>query len=69
MLDVRKYYNSWQKRKQDYKSIGQFNNLITTDDLGGIDESKIDRLIEDIKNDSLIEDASNRFSNHHYELY
>lgn len=69
MLDVRKYFKDWQKRLADYKCQGLFDHLITTDDLGGISQEKIESVIEDIRTDRLRADTGNRFSSHHYQIY
>ncbi len=69
MLDTQKYYQDWQRRKKDYADHRLFDNLITTDDLNGINQQKIDSLIEDIRKDQLKATDGNKFSNHHYELY
>jgi exodeoxyribonuclease V alpha subunit len=69
MLDVRKYYKDWQRRIQDYKDHGLFDRVITTDDLEGINQAKIDAVIEAIRERQLRTDTGNRFSLHHYELY
>ena len=69
MLDVRKYYKDWQQRIDDYKDHGLFDDLVTTDDLNGIKQEKIDAVIDAIRTGVLTEDKGNRFSLHHYELY
>jgi hypothetical protein len=69
MLDVRKYYDKWQKRIQDYKDHGLFDHVVTTDDLNGIKHEKIDAVIDAIRTENLRVDKGNRFSHHHYELY
>ena len=69
MLDVRKYYKDWQRRISDYKDHGFFENLVTTDDLNGIKQEKIDAVIEAIRTGKLQTDKGNRFSLHHYEIY
>jgi len=69
MLDVRKYYHDWQKRILDYKDHGLFDYVVTTDDLNGIKQGKIDSVIDAIRTGNLTTDKGNRFSTHHYELY
>lgn len=69
MLDVRKYYQDWQQRISDYKDHGLFAQVVTTDDLNGIKQEKIELVIEAIRTGNLKEDFHNRFSLHHYELY
>ena len=69
MLDMRKYYQDWQSRRTDYEEHGLFQQVITTDDLEGIKQEKIDEIIEHIKTGDLKQTKNNKFSNSHYELY
>jgi len=69
MLDCRKYYRDWIKRKDDYKDHGMFENLVTTDDVEGIIQEKIDKVIDDIREGKIANTKGNAFSDHHYELY
>jgi hypothetical protein len=69
MLDVRKYYRDWQQRIVDYKDHGLFDDVVTTDDLNGIKDEKIDVVIAAIRECDFQEDKDNRFSLNHYELY
>ncbi|WP_462409355.1 hypothetical protein [Neobacillus sp. Marseille-QA0830] len=68
MLDSKTYYQNWQKRKQDYEKIGVIDKLITTDDLDGIDEEKITKIIESIKEGTLVKSPSSKFSLYHTTL-
>lgn len=69
MLDTHKYYNDWQERRNDYYEHGLEDDLISTDDLNGVNHEKIAELIENIKELELKETIGNKFSRHHYELY
>jgi ATP-dependent exoDNAse (exonuclease V) alpha subunit len=69
MLDTRKYYNDWLTRRKDYADHALEDALITTDDLNGVSDEKIDKLIENIRGVKLKITAGSKFSNHHYELY
>lgn len=69
MLDTRKYYNDWQKRKANYAEHGLSDFLLTTDDLNGVAYEKIALVIENIKEQDLRSTPDNKFSVHHYELY
>lgn len=69
MLEVKKYYKDWQNRLDLYKENGLYGNLITTDDLGGINQEKINKIIDDIREEKLFTDKNNKFSSHHYEVY
>lgn len=68
MLDNRSYVNNWHIRKEDYEKLGLSNHLITTDDMDGIKEEKITKIIEDIKAKSLIQSTASKLSMHHYGL-
>lgn len=67
-LDTKKYSGDWIRRKQDYIDIGLYDNLLTTDDLNGIDNEKVMSIIQDMKSDDLKISKSEKFSKHHYEL-
>lgn len=69
MLDTRKYYRDWQDRRKSYREHGLEEFLVTTDDLNGLTEEKIDQIIENIKDGQLKSTVGSKFSNHHYELY
>lgn len=69
MLDTQRYFNDWQNRKNDYKSIKLLDRVITTDDLYGLNESSIEYVIDDIIKNKLRDTLESQFSNHHYELY
>ncbi len=69
MLDTRKYFNDWIKRRKDYTEHNIFDFVVTTDDMNGIKEEELDKLIDDIRNKRLKVTHENRFSNHHYQLY
>ena len=69
MLDIRKYYKDWQHRKQDYIEGKKWDSVITTDDLEGVNEEKIQQVIDDIRTNKLKNTEISKFSMHHYELY
>lgn len=69
MLDTRKYYRDWQERLKNYKEHGLEDYLVTTDDLNGVKNERIDELIEHVKELSLKSTAQSKFSMHHYPLY
>jgi ATP-dependent exoDNAse (exonuclease V) alpha subunit len=68
MLDLRKYWNDWQERKGQFIGDNKFDDLVTTDDLEGVDMKKLNGVIDDIKHLNLKKTSGNRFSDHHYEL-
>jgi len=67
-LDCRKYSRDWQRRLTDFKDHGLFDALVTTDDLVGIDNEKLDQVIQDIRRRKPANTKGNAFSNHHYRL-
>ena len=69
MLDTRKYLHDWQQRIEDYKNLKIFDQVITTDDLEGINAEIIEKIIDDIREDKIINTSDNQFSLHHYQLY
>ncbi len=69
MLDTRKYFNDWMRRKTDYETHGLSDFVVTTDDMNGIEEEQLDKVIDDIRNKKLRETTENKFSKHHYQLY
>jgi hypothetical protein len=44
MLDTRKYFNDWIKRRKDYTAHNLFDFVVTTDDMNGIKEEKQDKV-------------------------
>jgi ATP-dependent exoDNAse (exonuclease V) alpha subunit len=68
-LDCRKYSRDWQRRLLDFKEHGHLDAVVTTDDLEGIDNERIDHVIQDIRNRKPSTTKGNAFSNHHYQLY
>ncbi len=68
-LDQREYYESWKERRDDYERNGYGDILITTDDLGGIKQELVQRIIHDMINGVLHATPESPFSKHHYKLY
>ena len=69
ILDAKRYYKDWIKRRDNYRENGLIDCLITTDDLEGVKDEKVCRVIEDIIHGKLVETIDSKFSNHHYQLY
>jgi len=69
MLDMSEYANDWQRRREDFEANDKVDFLITTDDLGGIKEEILLKVITDIKRESLKTTPQSKFSKHHYQLY
>ncbi|WP_256003492.1 ATP-dependent DNA helicase [Pedobacter deserti] len=68
MLDIRNYYNDWQDRCKEFRRHGLQDQLVTTDDLKGINIVKLEKVISDIKGRHLELTLGSQFSDHHYEL-
>ncbi|MBU1566857.1 MAG: AAA family ATPase [Proteobacteria bacterium] len=67
LLTNNSYLKNWNSRIEIYKEEGLFDQLITTDDLYGIDDRKIESVIEDvILND--LKESSITHSRYHYSL-
>jgi len=68
-LDLKRYFRDWVERRKDYEENGLADYLITTDDLEGIREEIILKVIDDLVKGHLKETAGSEFSKHHYQLY
>lgn len=68
MLDTGKYYTDWQARKKGYYDSGLGEQLVTTDDLLGVDESRLRAVVDDLLADAPKGKNDDRFSGHHYQL-
>lgn len=63
------YMRGWDSRKELYEENNDFKNVITTDELSGIDDDKIDTIIAMlVENKLTTEDSSNRYSDMHFSL-
>lgn len=69
LLDQRDYFKDWQQRRGAYEANGFGDVLITTDNLNGVQQERVQQLIEHIIQGSLQNSKDNTFSNHHYLLY
>jgi hypothetical protein len=69
-LYSKKYKRIWQTVKRPtYEKYGVFTELMTTDELGGVDPIKIENIVDLIVKDSLsTEDNFGKYSSHHYAL-
>lgn len=68
-LDVEIYSKNWAERRRDYEENGLIDFLITTDDLEGLRDDLILRVIDDIVRGQLKDTPESKFSKHHYQLY
>ena len=69
LLDRKDYSENWRQRRQLYEQNNLGEQLITTDDIGGIREEKIIELVDDMMNHTLQDTRESKFSLHHYTLY
>ena len=69
MLDDDRYRAKWRRKLKTYKINGLADRLVTTDDLHGIQDECIDRLLKDVANQRLAVTKSNPYSLHHYKTY
>ena len=67
MLGISEYLDMWKKRIKIYKQNNLEGVLITTDEINGINEEKINRLVDDLIDEKL-EGNRSEFSSHHYTL-
>lgn len=69
ILTDKKYRNDWKNRLEIYKQKGELENLITTDELNGICDEKISKIIEDILSENFKGDGGSFwYSKYHYSL-
>jgi hypothetical protein len=69
MLDRRDYAADWRSRVKGYRAEGLGDELVTTDDLGGLRHERLLAVIDDIVKGSITGDPEAReFSDHHYTL-
>ena len=62
------YKYNWEKRYNLYKEYRLLDNLITTDELHGIHDEKIESVIYDIIESKIKGNTVLRYSNNHYSL-
>ena len=63
------YMNDWDKRRKIYEDQNDFDKVLTTDELRGISDLKIEQIIEKIiLNELVSEDSSDRYSTLHFSL-
>ncbi len=67
MLNSNKYVREWHERKKILQEENIFGRVLTTDESHGLDDSKIESLINEIARGE-ITGISNRLSDHHYYL-
>ncbi|GIM29840.1 hypothetical protein CPJCM30710_25060 [Clostridium polyendosporum] len=68
-LTDKTYSDNWKNRLEIYKQKGEVENLITTDELNGICDEKISKIIEDILSENFKGDnGSFWYSKYHYSL-
>ena len=69
LVTSRSYMRDWDKRRRIYEDQDDFRNVLTTDELHGISDMKIEQIIENIILGELVsEDNSDRYSTLHFSL-
>lgn len=69
LVNSKSYMNDWEKRRKIYEDQNDFDKVLTTDELRGISNMKIEKIIEGvILNELVSEDDSGRYSTLHFSL-
>ena len=68
MLDRADYSRDWKQRVAGYQAEKLADRLVTTDDLGGIREERLQQVIADLVSGKPGGDGKTEFSSHHYCL-
>lgn len=69
MVTSRAYLDDWDKRRAIYEAQGDFEKVMTTDELRGISDQKIEVIIGDVIANNLVsEDETDRYSRMHFSL-
>lgn len=67
-LDLKNYSTDWKERKDLYAANGLLDRLITSDDLNGVRDEIVSKLIDDIRTGRPVATTDPPFSKHHYKL-
>lgn len=68
MLDRADYSRNWKSRREGYRAMGLEDSLVTTDDLGGVRQERLRKVISDLISANAGGDGASEFSLHHYSL-
>ncbi|WP_136796929.1 AAA family ATPase [Desulfosediminicola ganghwensis] len=69
LVTSKSYMSDWDKRRKIYENQQDFDKVLTTDELRGISDEKIEEIIEKmVMNDLVSEDDSDRYSKMHFSL-
>lgn len=68
MLDREDYAGKWRHRRLGYETDGLGDVLLTTDDLAGVSQARIEQVVRDVIDDRLAGVDEPNFSRHHYTL-
>lgn len=68
MLDRQDYASDWAERRKAYENAGHLDKLITTDDLGGLHQDRLDGLIDLICSGTEPIGKQDEWSDHHVHL-
>lgn len=68
MLDRADYSRDWQARFAGYKAADLAERLLTTDDLGGVSQERLQEVVDALLAAAPGGDQASGFSLHHYSL-
>ena len=68
MLDRADYSRDWKSRRTGYRTENLEDNLVTTDDLGGVRQERLRQVVADLIAGKCRSDGGQEFSLHHYSL-
>lgn len=68
LLDTQRYSQRWQEKRDAYFAAGWSDRLLTTDDLNGLVNESLEKVINDICAGSPAHTPKSKFSHHHYRL-
>jgi exodeoxyribonuclease V alpha subunit len=68
MLDRADYAGDWAERRAAYEKAGLVDALVTSDDLSGVKDERLQALVAHLINGAPAGDGPSPFSHHHYRL-
>lgn len=68
MLDREDYSGDWNQRRKAYEAKGLANELVTSDDINGVHDGRLTKMITDLLNGTIDSTDDSEFSKHHYDL-
>jgi hypothetical protein len=68
LADTGSYFRDWQRRRKAYETAHLDGSLVTTDDLNGIDQGKVERVIDMLIGGDIATTENRLLSDHHFAL-